>query len=166
MLTLQPANPKLVSWWRNFNLGMAGASGLLALVDKVKHIFPQELLVRFPYYESFLYASVAISFITGLFLILIPKVLTLSFAQVGAVTSLVFIGYSLMGIFFSASLLPVFITIMTLAILVMVLVFGESLLYFLRRKAYVDFAIGSLMVIAASFVCLYPLYLLLTKTYQ
>ena len=167
MLTLQPANPKLVKLWRNRALrATVGSSSVLGLTKLVQGQFSQDLLSRFPEYQTFLSAAVAISVITALFLTLIPKVISLSFAQVGAVTSLIFISYSLAGIFFSAYLLPAFLVIMVLAVVVMVLVFGQSLAYFLREKAYADFAVGTIMVVGASSVCLYPLYLIVRAHWQ
>ena len=54
----------------------------------------------------------------------------------------------------------VFFVIMSMGILIMVLVFGESLAFFLRRKAYADLVLGAVFVLAATFICAYPLYLI------
>jgi hypothetical protein len=162
MLGLQPANPEVIKKWRTFALANAGASGALGgIVPIIKRIFPQAVLGRFPDYEIFIYAAIGISLITVFFLLMIPKVIALSVAQIGGITSLIYISYSLAGIFLP-SLLPVFLAIMILAILIMIIVFGESLNYFLRQRAYYDFIIGCISVIVGVFACSYPIYLLLS----
>jgi hypothetical protein len=160
MLSLEPANPEVVKKFRLWGLGNAAASGgLLGIVEVVKKIFPAAVLGRVPDYEVYIYAAIAISLITVLFLTMIPKVITLSFAQLGVITSMVYIGYSLAGIFI-AKLIPVFFALMALAILIMVIVFGQSLSYYKFQKAYSDFVVGCVTVLVTVFACAYPLYIL------
>jgi hypothetical protein len=106
-----------------------------------------------------MYTAVAVSLLGGLLLLLTDKVIALSFAQLAAFTGWVYIGYALIGIFWT-SLLPAFITLMALAILVIVVIFGESLFYYRRQRAYGDMALGAVMVVAAAFICSYPLYVI------
>ena len=121
MLSLQPANPATIKWWRNFAFANAGTSGLLGVVNVIHKIFPVKRLRNFPDYESFIYVAFAIAIITGLFLLILNKVIAVSFAQLGGITSLVYIGYSLIGIF-SPTLLPVFYAYISVAVLVIIIV--------------------------------------------
>lgn len=168
MLSLQPANPAVIATWRTYALSttvVSGAMTLAGLVNVIRNLFPETLLRRFPEYDIYIYAAIAISLMSAIFLTLIRKVITVSFAQLGAITSLVYLFYALAGIFVG-ELLPVFFVIILLAILIIVLVFGESLAFFKRRRAYADLAIGSLFVVATVFICSYPLYLIVRSAFS
>jgi hypothetical protein len=160
MLGWEQANPSIVKKWRAWCLTEAAASGgLLGLTKLIQRLFPEEILGRLPDYEIYIHAALAISLITVLFLTMIPKIITLSFAQLGTITSMVYLGYSFAGIFIT-SLLPVFFVIMTLAIVIMTIVFWQSIVYFKQEKAYVDLVVGCISLIGTAFVCVYPMYLL------
>jgi hypothetical protein len=158
MFALEPANPDVVSRWRNFAFANVGLSSAIGIATQVNRVFPKEMLERFPQHSALMYAAFAIALISALFLTIVPKVISVSFAQLGALTSLLYIGYSLAGIFLS--LMPVFYALMGLAILVMILVFSQSIAFFARRKAYADLALGLVFIAAAVFFCSYPLYML------
>jgi hypothetical protein len=154
VLALWPAPPRVRTKWRGFAFTTGGLSALLVLV---RSKFPEDLLRRFPEYENFIYAALAISIISALFLVVIDKVIAVSFAQLGSITSLLYIGYALFGIF-SGPLLPVFAALMIMAMLVMLVIFGQSLAFVRSEGTTVDLALGVIMLMAALFMCAYPLY--------
>src|SRR5205823_5844919 len=108
MLALTPANPNVRNVWLRFAFGTGGLSAIMALI---RQTFPAEILQRFPEYDTFIYAALAISLISALLLVMINKVITVSLAQLGSITSLLYVGYAIFGIF-SASLVPVFAVLM------------------------------------------------------
>jgi hypothetical protein len=159
MLALTPANPAARKTWLRFAFGTGGISAVMAVV---KQMFPAEILQRFPEYDTFVYAALAISLISALLLYAINKVITVSLAQLGSITGLLYIGYALFGIF-SGSLVPVFAVLMILTMAVMILVFGESLLHYKHEHAYADMVFGLIFLSAAIFMCAYPLYILIRQ---
>jgi hypothetical protein len=159
MLALAPANPAVRRTWLKFAFGAGGISAAMALA---KQTFPEELLRRFPEYDTFIYAALAVSFITALLLLAVNKVITVSLAQLGSITGLLYIGYALFGIF-SASLAPVFVVLMILTMLVIIMVFSQSVLYYLHEHAYADVACGLIFLTGAMFMCAYPLYVLIRQ---
>jgi hypothetical protein len=167
MLSLRPANPAVVARWRAIALGAGAASGGMSIIGtmigNVQGTFPDWLLQRYPEYQSFMYAAVAFSLVGGGLLLMVDKVIAVSFAQLGAVTGWVYIGYALVGVF-STILLPVFVVFMACSILVVIFLFGPSLVYFLRLGAYADMALGGVLFLAAMFMCAYPLYVILQPT--
>ena len=157
MLSIQPANPAKVKEWRYWAFGSAGASGLLTVVNGIHRIFPAERLQNFADYESFIYAAFAIAFISGLFLLATNKVIAVSFAQVGAMLSLLYIGYSVVGIFVKA-FMPVYYVIMVLGVVVIIVIFGESIGFLRKYGTTGDVALGLLFLTGAIFGGTYPLF--------
>ena len=79
-----PANPDLVTRWRILSGVSAGGSGLAsigAVTGRLKEVFPEGMII-----EQFTYIALAISFICGMFLFLVKKVVTVGLAQIGTVT--------------------------------------------------------------------------------
>ena len=94
MLSLQPANPGSHRDVAKVGVLMGVASGALILagdINVVRGLFPGHHFNDFREYDVYIYAALAISVISGAFLILIRKVIAVSFAQLGAITSLIYI---------------------------------------------------------------------------
>jgi hypothetical protein len=159
MLALEPANQAVVKKSLYFAYGMAGLSGIIGVAKRVTDIFPPDVLGRFPQHEMFLYGAFAIALISALLLTFEPKVITVSFAQVGALTGLLWIGYVLVGVFIG-DLLPVFYAWMLVGILILVLLFSRSMVFYYRNGSYADLLLGMIFIGLAAFSCSYPLYLL------
>jgi hypothetical protein len=157
MLTLEPAAPAMVSRWRYWAFGTAGTSGLLSLAGEIHSIFPAERLQHFADYESFIFVAFAIALITGLFLLVTDKVIAVSFAQLGATMSLLYIGYSLVGIF-AGAFMPVFYIVMALGILLMAVVFGQSIQFLRRYGRTADVILASIFLLGALLGGAFPLY--------
>lgn len=157
MLSVQPANPAIVRKWRYWGFGTAGASGLLTVVNRMHQIFPAQRLQNFPDYESFIYAALAIALVTALFLWATDKVIAVSLAQVGAMMSLLYIGYSFVGIFVGA-FMPVYYVIMVLGIIVMIVVFGQSIGFLHKYGTTLDVAVGLIFLAGGIFGGAYPLF--------
>jgi hypothetical protein len=163
MLALEPANQAVVRKSLYFAFGMAGLSGgIIGVAKKITDIFPPDVLARFPQHEMFLYGAFGIALISALFLTFEPKVITVSFAQVGALTGLLWIGYSLVGVFIG-DLLPVFYAWMLVGILILVLLFSRSIVFYYRNGSYADLLLGIIFIGLAAFSCSYPLYLLAAR---
>ena len=157
MLSVQRANPAVVKRWLHWAFGAAGASGLLTVVNLIHQIFPEQRLQHFADYESFIYAAFAIALLTALFLSATDKVIAVSLAQVGAMMSLLYIGYSLVGIFVGA-FMPVYYVIMVLGIIVMIVIFGQSIGFLHRYGTTGDVALGLIFLVGAIFGGAYPLF--------
>jgi hypothetical protein len=140
-LNLEPVNPDVVKSWLircGITAGGAGMISVSTLVDRIRELFPQAVLIQLPNYEQFLYMAVGIAFITGLPLLIFPKVLTLSFAQMGFAASLLYLGYSLLGVFIRGFEIVPRILLVLMALIFAVL-FSDGLRFAYRDKSWSDF---------------------------
>src|SRR5262245_3972004 len=95
-LSLFPANPKEVRRWRiRSGISAAASAGSVgALAAGLRHVFMPAMLN-----DQFIYMALAISFVTGAPLLAFPLVLCVSLAELGFATSLMYLAYSLLGVF-------------------------------------------------------------------
>src|SRR5436190_13438177 len=145
-----PAHVRIKSL--GFVFAAGGISGLLVFV---RNNFPEDVLSRFPEYNIFIYAALAISLVSVIFLLMMDKLVAVSFAQLGAITSLLYIGYALFGIF-AGPLVPVFAVLMTLGMIIVLVVFGQSLAFLKREGTNADVALGIAFLGGALFMCAFP----------
>ena len=95
--------------WRvacGVNLVGNGSSTTAVLVDRVREQLPPGIEL----FEHFLYIGTTVAFISALPLVAFPRVLSLGFAQNGLATSLLYLAFSLSGVFIGAYQIPMYLT--------------------------------------------------------
>jgi len=134
-MSLATANRKQVWKWRIGSGCVVGASGAMSLdtvVDRLRHILPAGQIN-----EQFIAMALIIAFVTGLPLFAFPRVVTVSLAQLGFATGLVYIGYSVLEVF-RPQYDVVLIAVVLIVALVLLIVFSSGILYYHREKSRSD----------------------------
>ena len=125
---LEAVNPRKVKDWSRWGYVGTGTSGILLAIRYLQHLVPESLLGRFPNYETYFWAALALAFLPTMFLKAVPKIIFLSIAELGVIASFFYIAYSLTGIFIG-ELLLVFVTYVIILFIGMIIVFSEGLKY-------------------------------------
>ena len=147
---LAPANKEIVKTWRTWSgitVGGQMATSVGTLVARAGEVLPAGVL-----HEQFLHMALAIAFVTALPLAVFPRVISVSLAQMGVATSLMYIGYAFTGAFPPGYEL-VITAILSLVAFVFLILFFSGSLYLYREKCWSDLFVGSLLL--AVFVILW-----------
>lgn len=153
-LSLFPANPQEVRRWRILSGVSVGASAgsLGVLVSRLRHLVPAGMLQ-----EQFIYMALAIAFITGLPLYAFSRVLCVSLAELGFATSLMYLAYSLLGVFPPNYRLILTIVVIVVACVFLVL-FKSGASFFRELQSMSDFWLAVVQLFIFFCLWLYPLY--------
>jgi hypothetical protein len=153
-LSLQIANPEVVRAWRmraGLTVGGAGVLSIGTLVKQMRALVPEGALQ-----EHFIYMALAIAFVTALPLTTFPRVLSVSVAQLGFATSLMYLGYSLLGVFLPDYRL-VLNALLILVAFVFIVIFSSGPVYYYKERSWSDLALGVGNLFVFIGLWLYPL---------
>lgn len=153
-----PANPDLAKRWliiSGVSSTTSGVASIGAITHRLSQIFPTVTID-----QRFTYIALAISFICGMFLLLINKVVTVGLAQLGAVTGFVYIGYAIKGVFFGDYRI-VFVLTQVVIATILVGVFSGSIHYYLRAKHKNDARASAALLIVFAFFWILPIFITL-----
>ncbi len=153
-LSRLPANSTIANKWKvgcgSSVLGNGGVS-VSSQIDSIKDMFPPELIDN-----ELMYIAFAISLITSLPLFLSSKVLTVSIAQLGVATSIVFIACSMHGVF-GEGYFKVFIAAIIILIIVLFITFFDGIEDALRQKSWSDLILRGTIVLIFLSIHIYAL---------
>ncbi len=152
-----PVAQQVARRWRTLSgisSGASAAGSITVLTKQVHHLLPAKLID-----ENLVYISLAFAFITALPLRVSQVVISLSLAQLGFTTSLMYLAYSLHGAF-PPNYLPALRAVVVVVALAFSIIFLRGVRFFLRpqNRSISDFWLA--VVILVVFICLwlFPLY--------
>jgi hypothetical protein len=153
-LSLSPANPAQVKTWLVVAGLASGGPGILSiglLVKAIRQAIPDNYILT-----RFVIMALAAAIITALPLAVFKKVISVSFAQLGSATSVVYLGFSLSGAF-QADYRGVITAILLLMDVVLLVLFSSGLSFLNREGERSDVFLGLFMLIVFLGVWLYPI---------
>lgn len=136
-LLFSPGNPRLIKRW----LIAAGVNTMGTTVMSIPDITASVKTLVPEADEHFLHMAVAVAILTALPLIAFKKVLSISIAQFGVATSIIFIGYALRPVFSSQNSMDFFLMIVVV-IFAIFLMFLTVIAHFYRERSWGDLSIG------------------------
>jgi hypothetical protein len=153
-LSLAAADSGKVAFWRvatGVTFGAGGGVSIAAIVPKIQKALPAGMIV-----DQFTHMAVAVSIAAGLTLLFFPRVVSVSLAQAGVATSIILLGYSVLGAFPPSYLAFVRVLIGIIACVLLIL-FSSSLIFFYRQRSWSDLILGIVLLILFGFLWTYPL---------
>jgi uncharacterized membrane protein len=154
-LSTQPANTHLVKLWKR-NSGLSavtqGAVSIGTLLGTASQALPPDLLDL-----DYAYMALAVSFTTALLLFLTGKVITLSLAQMGFATGLLLFACSFHKVF-ASDFMIVIISILAVIVLVVAVIFLESIQEAYNRKSWSDLLLRLVLYIGQQAIHIYAIY--------
>jgi hypothetical protein len=159
-LNLQAVNPSVTRAWLircGVTVGGTGIISVTTLVDRIRHLFPVEFLLRLSNYEQFIYMALGIAFVTALPLTMFRVVVSLSFAQMGFASSLLYLGCSILGVFiYGYKVILMILLIIMAGIFELAFSVGPRFAY--GEKKWSDFTLGLGLQVVFLGVWLFPLW--------
>ena len=159
-LSLATANDSVVKRWLIVSGVATGTPGVVTIASLTKiigNLIPKE-------YVNSRYVTIAliIGFVTGLSLALFKKVLCVSFAQLGAATSAVYLGFALTGAF-QPEFRAVITAIVVMLDLVFLVLFSSGLSFMAKQRSPSDVALGILLLLIFLSTWLWPIWVMWRK---
>lgn len=154
-LLLQDADElKARKWltWSGLITGGQGVTSVSALITRIKGLLPEHLVL-----EQFTFMALAIAIATVLPLAAFRKVISVSLAQLGVATSLMYLGFSLTGAF-QAEYRIVITMVLILVATVFFVLFYSGIQFIYRQGRWSDFFLGVLLLLSFAALWLYPIW--------
>lgn len=139
-LSLMPANPTEVKHWLRWAWGttiVTGAVSIGTLVESLRRLFPEQILSRLPNYEDYFYMALAFALISSLPLLAWARVVTLQLTKLGLATGLLYLGFSLSGVFLPR-FRPAFYLLVAAVAFVFLLIFYTEVRFYWHEKSWSD----------------------------
>lgn len=158
-LSTAPANSRVAKKWLAFagaNTVTSGAVTLSTVIDQIKNIFPESVLKQLPNYEQFFYLALGIAFVAALPLLFIRKVVCVSLAQLGFVSSLLYLTCALGGVF-AHGFEKVLLILLVVMVGVFIVLFIPGISFAIRQKSWSDVVLGIGLLLVFVIVWVYPL---------
>jgi hypothetical protein len=158
-LSTADANPSAANKWialAGVTTATTGAVSLATIIDRIKVIFPAKVLELLPNYQQYIYLALALAFITALPITFVKKVICLSLAELGFVSSLLYLSCALFGVF-ANGFEKIVLVVALLMILVFLVIFSSGFSYEIHEQKWSDFGLELAMLLIFLGIWLYPL---------